>query len=99
MNAFLSVVNLFFDPDNSLEIQSKSLGQKNSSKYLYWSEVVKSFEIGHSILMSQHFIRENRDDFIASILQEIHIKTGSKRIISFRTSNVVFFLVFKNEAK
>ena len=38
-------------------------------------------------------LSENRDDFIASILQEIHIKTGSKCIISFRTSNVVFFLV------
>jgi len=90
---FQDVDLIFFDPDNGLEIKSKSLGQKDSSKYLYWSEVIKSFEMGHSILMYQHFIRENRDDFIASILQEIHIKTGSKCIISFRTSNVVFFLV------
>jgi hypothetical protein len=90
---FQDVDLIFFDPDNGLEIKSKSLGQKDSSKYLYWSEVVKSFEMGHSILMYQHFIRENRDNFIASILQEIHIKTGSKCIISFRTSNVVFFLV------
>ena len=90
---FQDVDLIFFDPDNGLEIKSKSLGQKDSSKYLYWSEVVKSFEMGHSILMYQHFIREKRDDFIASILQEIHIKTGSKCIISFRTSNVVFFLV------
>ena len=93
LKLFQDVGLIFFDPDNGLEIKSKSLGQKDSSKYLYWSEVVKSFEMGHSILMYQHFIRENRDDFIASILQEIHIKTGSKCIISFRTSNVVFFLV------
>ena len=66
---------------------------KLNERVPHWTEVVKSFEMGHSILMYQHFIREKRDDFIASILQEIHIKTGSKCIISFRTSNVVFFLV------
>ncbi len=84
---------IFFDPDNGLEIKSRSLGQKDSSKYLYWFEVAECYEAGHSILIYQHFIRENRDDFISKKLRKIHIETGSKNIISLQTPHVVFFLV------
>ena len=50
---FQDVDLVFFDPDNGLEIKSKSLGQKDSSKYLYWSEVVECYKSGHSILIYQ----------------------------------------------
>ena len=90
---FKDVDLIFFDPDNGLEIKSKSLGQKDSSKYLYWSEVVECYKSGHSILIYQHFIREERNKFIARMLGNIHTKTGSKNTIYFRTSNVVFFLI------
>jgi hypothetical protein len=96
-NLFQDVDLIFFDPDNGLEVKSKLLGQKDSSKYLYWSEVVKCYKAGHSILIYQHFIREDRNKFISRILENISTKTGSKNTISFRTSNVVFFLICQDK--
>jgi hypothetical protein len=90
---FQDVDLIFFDPDNGLEVKSKPLGKKDSSKFLYWREVVDSYNAGHSILLYQHFIREDRDKFIARIVADIRDKTGSKNITYFRTSNVVFFLI------
>jgi len=48
---------VFFDPDNGLEVKSVPRGKRNSSKYLYWSEVKASYNAGHSILIYQHFQR------------------------------------------
>src|SRR5947208_840512 len=32
---------IFFDPDNGVEIKSRPKGRKNSSKFLYWDEIVQ----------------------------------------------------------
>ncbi|MBC8287468.1 MAG: hypothetical protein H8E42_08340 [Nitrospinae bacterium] len=94
---FEDVDLIFFDPDNGLEVKSKPLGKKDSSKFLYWSEVIDSYNAGHSILLYQHFIREDRDKFIARIVADIRDKTGSNNISYFRTSNVVFFLIAQDK--
>ena len=94
---FQGVDLIFFDPDNGLEIKSKSLGQKDSSKYLYWSEVVECYKTGQSILIYQHFPRENRNTFISSTLESIRTKTGSESTIYFQTSNVAFFLICQDK--
>ncbi len=83
---------VFFDPDNGLEVESKPYGLKSSYKYLYWSEVQKTFEAGHSVLVYQHFRREKRDPFIERISDKIGKRLGDPEVHSFRTSNVVFFL-------
>ncbi len=93
---FQDVDLIFFDPDNGLEVKSKPLGKKDSSKFLYWSEVVGSYEAGHSVLLYQHFIRENRESFISRIVADIREKTGSNNVIYFRTANVVFFLIIQD---
>ena len=83
---------VFFDPDNGLEVKSRPLGSKNSSKYLYCSEVQKTFEAGHSVLIYQHFRRQERDPFIEHISDKIGKRLGASEVHSCRTSNVVFFL-------
>ena len=90
---FQDVDLICFDPDNGLEVKSKPLGKKDSSKFLYWSEVVDSYEAGRSILLYQHFIRENREKFISRIVTDIREKTGSNNVVCFRTANVAFFLI------
>ena len=90
---FQDVDLIFFDPDNGLEVKSKPFGKKDSSKFLYWSEVVDSYEAGLSILLYQHFIRENREKFISRIVTDIRGKTGSNNVVCFRTANVAFFLI------
>ncbi len=83
----------FFDPDNGMEVPSVPIGRKNSSKYLYWQELKGIHEKGASVLIYQHFPREDRDVFIARMAAEFQIRTTFEEIISFRTPHVVFFLL------
>ncbi len=83
----------FFDPDNGMEVPSVPIGMKNSSKYLYWQELNGIHEKGASVLIYQHFPRENRDAFIGRLVAEFQKKTAYEEIISFRTPHVVFFLL------
>ncbi len=83
----------FFDPDNGMEVPSVPIGRKNSSKYLYWQELKGIHEKGASVLIYQHFPREDRDAFIARMAAEFQNRTAFEKIISFRTPHVVFFLL------
>ena len=84
---------IFFDPDNGLQIESCKEGCKRSSKFLYWRELIATFGAGKSILVYQHFTREQRDDFIKRKSSEICKQLDVSEVLSFRTSNVVFFLI------
>jgi len=83
---------IFFDPDNGIEVKSKPLGNKGSSKYLYWKEITASFFTGHSVLIYQHFPRIQRDLFIERTALLLAKRTGVSAVYSFRTAYVVFFL-------
>jgi hypothetical protein len=58
---------VFLDPDNGFEIPSKPIGRKDSSKYVAWCEIERLWEAGSSLLVYQHFCREQRDAFTARI--------------------------------
>jgi hypothetical protein len=84
---------VFFDPDNGIEVKSKPVGRKDSSKYLYWREIEDFWKAGHSLLIYQHFPHVKRLPFIEAKARELIHKTGAPEVFSFRTSHVVFFLV------
>jgi hypothetical protein len=84
---------IFFDPDNGLEVKSRPAGRKGSSRYLYWAELERTFAGGYSVLVYQHFRREKRDAFIERMAHEMQQRTGARRVYSFRTARVVFFLM------
>ena len=87
---------IFFDPDNGINVKSRRYGNQNSSKYLYFCELICSFWAGHSILFYQHFRRTkgiNRDQFIVEMANEIIESIGVNEVFSFRTPHVVFFLL------
>ena len=86
---------VFLDPDNGLEIKSKKYGTKNSSKFLYWHEVVSLWKSGKSLLMYQHFIRENRETFTKRMLKTLEENANGAIVESFSTSNVVFLLALQ----
>ncbi len=83
---------VFFDPDNGLEVKSPRVGGKDSSKYLYWSEVTEFYSLGYSVLIYQHFPRAPRERFIQDISNKLAHKTGSRLVYSFRTPHVIFLL-------
>ena len=97
LQEFRGVDLIFFDPDNGMEVKSRLYGRRNSSKYLYWSELKAAFETGSSVLVYQHFCREKRDNFIDRLSQRFYEETQAGKIISFRTPHVVFFLAVQDK--
>ena len=83
---------IFFDPDNGVEIKSVAKGRRNSSKYVYWDELGETYQAGHSILLYQHFRREERTSFIGRAIMEFQARLKPYKIYWFRTSQVVYFL-------
>ena len=83
---------VFFDPDNGIEIKSVPRGRRKSCKFVYWDEVSNTFLSGVSVLIYQHFIREERDRFAARMVEELRRRLHAAAIFSFRTPNVVFLL-------
>jgi hypothetical protein len=86
---------VFFDPDNGLDVLSKAKGTKNSSKFLYRDEVVSTVAAGHSVLIYQHFPREERASFVARLAEDLKAIGPTAEIWAFRTSHVVFLLIIQ----
>jgi hypothetical protein len=81
---------VFFDPDNGLEVESKPLGRKDSSKYLYRQYLTPIYKSGKSVLIYQHFPRKKRDRYIREIQREIKKRTGNGWAPAIRTPHTVF---------
>jgi hypothetical protein len=101
LQLFSDVGLVFFDPDNGLEIPSKPYTEKPSSKHIYFGEVNKAFDgrFRHSLLVYQHFIRENRAQFIQRRMNEIkeRTRTAPRQLRWIRTPHVVFFLAMQQD--
>jgi hypothetical protein len=83
---------VFFDPDNGIEVPSKPIGCKGSSKYVTWQEIQGLWDMGCSLLIYQHFRRENRESFARRLVAETGSRTGASFIKVFRTPHVLFLL-------
>lgn len=88
---------IFIDPDNGLEVESKPYGRKNSSKFIYWREVEALWLSGKSLLIYQHFIRENRFNFVQRMLQALRSATPGSFVEAFSTPYVVFLMALQPE--
>jgi len=93
--ALRGVQLLFFDPDNGLEVPSVPVGRKRSQKYLYWSELPQFVAADCSLLIYQHFPREERQSYIRRRAAETAQALGHVSVYSFRTAYVGFFLVVR----
>jgi hypothetical protein len=87
---------VFLDPDNGIEVPSKRVGRKDSSKYATWQEIEALWEAGCSLLIYQHFRREAREAFAQWIVSELGRRTGACFVEAFRTPHVLFLLAAQN---
>jgi hypothetical protein len=83
----------FLDPDNGVEVSSRPIGRKGSSKYVSWAELEALWRGGCSLLVYQHFSRESRISFTSRITKELSLRTGARVIEAFRTSHVLFMFM------
>jgi hypothetical protein len=84
---------VFFDPDNGLEIPSKPLGRKRSSKYLYYHEAARAYCAGHSLLVYQHFPFEKRVEYVKRRMTELSRETRASHVKAIVGPHACFFLV------
>ena len=83
---------VFLDPDNGIEVPSKPVGRKGSSKYVTWQEVHAFWEAGEPLLIYQHYPREARERFAERLVSEMRRCTGACFTEAFRTPHVLFLL-------
>lgn len=84
---------VFLDPDNGLEVPSRPVGRKGSSKYVTWQEIEELWAARCSLLLYQHFRREPYAAFAARMSVELQRRTGASFVQAFRTPHVLFLLV------
>jgi hypothetical protein len=87
---------VFVDPDNGIEVKSRPIGRKGSSKYVAWDELTGLWQAGYSILVYQHFRREERGSFARRLAAEFAERTGAGLVEAFRTPHVLFLLAAQN---
>ena len=86
---------LFFDPDNGIEVPTIPMGRKGSSKYVYWEDLAKAWELNRSLLVFQHFPRVKRDEFISEKTQEIKSRLNQSSVVPMKSPNVLFLLAYR----
>jgi hypothetical protein len=84
---------VFLDPDNGLEIPSCPPGRKASSKYVFRAEITELFASGQSIVVYQHFRREERVAFVRRMAGTFRSITNARAVGCLQTSNVAFFMI------
>ena len=90
---------VFVDPDNGIEVPSKPVGRKGSSKYVTWREVRDLWETGCSVLIYQHFRRERRAMFAERLTSELRARVGARFTAAFCTPHVLFLLAAQERSK
>lgn len=91
--ALSSVELIFLDPDNGLEVSSCPAGRKGSSKYVLRNEITDLYSACHSLIVYQHFPRQERGSFIRQLGETFQSETGAPTVTCFGTSNAAFFLL------
>ena len=90
---------VFVDPDNGIEVLSKPIGRKGSSKYVAWREIRDLWETGCSVLIYQHFRRERRTTFAERLTAELRARVGARFTAAFLTPHVLFLLAVQERNK
>jgi hypothetical protein len=88
---------IFFDPDIGLETRSIRPGHKHSSRYLFWNEVEETFRLGHSVVIYQHFPRQERLSFTARLAAEVHRRLQAPLVDTYTTAHVLFLVAGRQE--
>ncbi len=81
---------VFFDPDNGLEVRSKPIGRKGSSKYVFWKEIQGVWDAGSSVVIYQHLPRTKREVLAQRLKEEFIRRTGASQIAVFSSPSVLF---------
>jgi hypothetical protein len=81
---------LFFDPDTGIEVPSTPYGRRESCRYLYWREVEKAAGADASLIIFQHWKRENRPNVLSRLSAALRSRVGEATVVAVDSPFVVF---------
>jgi hypothetical protein len=84
---------VFFDPDNGFEIASVKRGARNSSKFVFWSEVASAIAIAGAACVYQHFPRVDRGSYVAALLARARVEVPQCEAFAVHTSQIAFVVL------
>ncbi|WP_457631942.1 hypothetical protein [Oceanithermus desulfurans] len=86
---------VFLDPDVGIESRSVSYGNRASEKYVFWHELRRLWDQNNSLLVYQHFPREDRYAFTQRLLGDLEERLPEACPLAFSTSHVLFLLALQ----
>jgi len=90
---------LFFDPDVGVEVKSTAYGARGSSRYVYWRELEAAWENGTSLLIYQHFPRQEHAVFAARMAEEVRSHAPAATVYTLASQDVVYLLAVQPSHK
>lgn len=87
---------IFLDPDNGIAVPSVRPGSRVSSKYIFIDEICLLWEMGHSLVIYQHFPRVKREPYTQAHLRQLSKLFGFGRTSAILTSHVAFLFCFQD---
>jgi hypothetical protein len=84
---------LFFDPDIGIAGKGVRKGARRSSMYVFADELAEGYSRRHSLVVYQHFAREQRPAFLGRSLAALRESCAAPRPFALWSSRVAFFVV------
>lgn len=84
---------LVFDPDIGLAPKHFRKGSRRSAMYLFRDELAEGYHRGHSLVVYQHFPREQRPVFLARTFGDLRPACGAPGIFALWSSRVAFLVI------
>ena len=84
---------LFFDPDIGLAGKSVRKGGRRSAMYLFHDELAEAFGRGHSLVVYQHFAREQRPAYLGRAFATIRAAFDPPTLFGLWSARVAFLVV------
>ncbi len=84
---------VFFDPDIGLAGKNLRKGNRRSSMYLFDDELAIAFERGHSLVVYQHFPREQRSPYLSRTFERLRSACDAPALLALWSAYVAFFII------
>lgn len=84
---------MFFDPNNGVEVKSVPRGAGDSPKFVFRDEVAATYGAGHSVLLYQHFPRQERQSFLEKTRAALVPHAPDAHTWVFRTVDLAYLLL------
>ena len=86
---------LFFDPD--IGVYRKGVRSWEENQYLFWEELKRVFEAGHTVMVYQHLFPRGQDSFMERRTQLFKTQLQIEHVSAIRAKEVAFFFASQTD--